>query len=183
MTEKEKMLAGLPFLGGDPEIMKDKSRARRLAERYNSSGEDEGEEREQILRELFGSCGKNIQIKPPFHCDYGYRIQIGDNFLANFDCVILDSGSVSIGDNCLLGPQTCIYSLNHPLDAAERRTGRQIPKPVRIGNDVWFGGNCVVLPGVTIGNNVVIGAGSVVTHDIPDNSLAVGNPARVIKKL
>lgn len=182
MTEKEKMLEGLPYLGGDPELMGDKSRARLLAERYNASGED-AEEREALLRELLGACGENVQVKPPFHCDYGYRIKIGKNFLANFDCVILDSGSVEIGDNCMFGPQTCIYSLNHPLDREARRTGLQLPKPVRIGNDVWLGGNCVVLPGVNIGNNVVVGAGSVVTHDLPNDCLAVGNPARVIKKL
>ena len=181
LSEKEKMQAGLPFDGGAPEMMADKSRARTLAERLNHSSEEETELRDKTLRELFGSCGEKIFIKPPFHCDYGYNIHVGENFFANFDCVILDAAPVTIGKNCLMGPQTCIYAVNHPLDVEERLKGTLIPAPVTIGDNVWFGGNCVVLPGVTIGNNVVVGAGSVVTKDVPDDAVIAGNPAKIIK--
>lgn len=181
ITEKQKMMTGLPFNGGDPELMQDKSHARTIAERYNRTTERETKLRDLTLRELFGSCGDKIFIKPPFHCDYGYNIHVGENFFANFDCVILDAAPVTIGKNCLMGPQTCIYAVNHPLNVEERLKGTLIGKPVTIGDNVWFGGNCVVLPGVTIGNNVVVGAGSIVTKNVPDNAVIAGNPAKILK--
>ena len=120
-TEREKMTAGEPFWTNDPQLMEDKKRARRLAEQYNRSSEEEPELRQKLLREIFGRCGEKIFIKPPFHCDYGYNILIGENFFANFDCVFLDAATITIGDNCLIGPKTCIYAIGHPMDAEERK--------------------------------------------------------------
>ncbi|MBB5264582.1 maltose O-acetyltransferase [Catenibacillus scindens] len=180
-TEREKMTDGEIYMTGDAHLMKDKSRARTLAARYNGTTEEEGDLRRSLLKELLGSCDDEIFIKPPFKCDYGYNIFVGKKFFANFDCVMLDAAPIYIGDNCLMGPKTCVYAVNHPMTAAERATGAAKGKAVHIGDNVWFGGNCVVLPGVTIGDNVVVGAGSVVVHDLPDNCLAVGNPARVVR--
>ena len=181
MTEREKMTSGAWFMTGDPELMECKARARERAGAYNATGEHEPERRVQLLKELFGSCGEKPFIKPPFHCDYGFNIHVGDRFFANFDCCFLDAAPIVIGDDCLIGPHTCIFAVNHPLDPEARKTGVARGAEVRIGNNVWFGGNCTVLPGVTIGDNAVIGAGSVVVSDIPANAVAVGNPARVVK--
>ena len=183
ISEREKMTAGGFYYGSDPQLMEDKKRARVLAEKFNHSSEDDPERRLEILRELLGSFGNKILIKPPFHCDFGYNIHIGENFLANFDCVFLDAAPITIGDNCLIGPKTCLYAVGHPLDVETRVAGINIAKPIVIGNNVWIGGGTTVVPGVTIGDNAVIGAGSVVTKDIPANALAVGNPARVIRML
>ena len=180
-TEREKMTDGEVYVTGDPQLMEDKKRARTLAAMYNSTTEAEPERRLALLKELFGGCDDKIFIKPPFKCDYGYNIFVGKNFFANFDCVMLDAAPIYIGDNCLMGPKTCIYAVNHPLKARDRVSGVAQGSAVHIGDNVWFGGNCVVLPGVTIGHNAVIGAGSVVTQDIPENALAVGNPARVVR--
>ena len=122
-------------------------------------------------------------IEPPFHCDYGYNIHVGEKFYANFDCIILDVGEVRIGKNCLLAPRVCIFTVGHPIDPELRSTGVEAAKPVIIGDNVWIGGNTVINPGVTIGDNVVIGSGSVVTKDIPSNVVAVGNPCKPIKTL
>ncbi len=180
-TEREKMTSGEIFMTGDLALMEDKKRARTLAAKYNATAEDEPEHRLALLKELLGSCDDQIFIKPPFKCDYGYNIHLGKKFFANFDCVMLDCAPIYIGDHCYMGPKTCIYAVNHPLTARERNTGAARGSAVHIGNNVWFGGNCVVLPGVHIGDNAVLGAGSVVVHDIPDNALAVGNPARVVR--
>ena len=146
-TEKEKMLAGEAFRTGDPELMTDKKNARVLAEQYNRSPEDDPDLRKTLLKKLFGRCGEKIFIKPPFHCDYGYRIFTGENFFANFDCVFLDAGPIEIGDNCMIGPKTCIYAVSHPLNPDERRKGIGLPGKVKIGNDVWIGGGVTILPG------------------------------------
>ena len=182
-TEKEKMLAGEAFKTGDPELMEDKKRARVLAEKYNRSSEDDLLLRKSILKELFGKCGEKIMIKPPFHCDYGYQISVGENFFANFDCVFLDAAPIQIGDNCMIGPKTCIYAISHPLDPIERQKGIGLPLKVIIGNNVWIGGGVTILPGVNLGNNVVVGAGSVVTKSFGDNVVIAGNPAKIIKKI
>ncbi len=177
------MLAEEPFNTADAELMNDKKNARTLAEKYNHSFEDEIVLRHDILKKLFARCGKNIMIKPPFHCDYGYNIFLGEKFFANFDCVFLDAAPIIIGDNCMIGPKTCIYAISHPLDAKERAKGIGLPKKVVIGNNVWIGGGVTILPGVCLGNNVVVGAGSVVTKSFPDDVVIAGNPARIIKKL
>lgn len=183
MTEKERMLAEQLYISMDEELGKDNKRARRLTRLFNSSTEEQKEERTRLLRELFQSTGERIYIEPPFRCDYGSNISIGNNFYANFDCTILDVCQVTIGENVLFGPKVCVYAAAHPIDATIRDTGLEYGKKVRIGNSVWVGGNTVINPGVTIGNNVVIGSGSVVTKDIPDNVIAAGNPCRVIRKI
>lgn len=138
-------------------------------------------QRLELLQELLGDCTEDIFIRPPFHCDYGFNIHVGKNFFANYQCIMLDAAPIHIGDNCLMGPQTCLYTVNHPMDAATRVANYVYGEPITIGDNVWFGGNCVVLSGVTIGNNAVIGAGSIVTSDIPDNAVAAGNPARILR--
>ena len=182
-TEKEKMISEEPFATNDSELMEDKKNARILAEKYNHSSEDDLVLRKTILQQLFGKCGEKILIKPPFHCDYGYQIFVGENFFANFDCVFLDAAPIIIGDNCMIGPKTCIYAISHPLDAQERQKNIGLPGKVTIGNNVWIGGGVTILPGVTLGDNIVIGAGSVVTKSFPPNVVIAGNPARIIKKV
>jgi len=181
-TEREKMINGEPFLTSDPELMEDKKKARILCSRFNESPEDEMI-RTALLKEIFGHCGEKIAVKPPFHCDYGYNIYVGDDFFMNFDCVFLDAAPIRIGAHCMIGPKTCVYSIGHPLDAISRREKIGIPKPVTIGDDVWIGGNVTILPGVTIGDNTVIAAASVVTRSFPDHVLIAGNPARIVKKI
>lgn len=183
MTEKEKMLSQGLYSPNDDELKKDAMRSRRLTRLYNSTTEDEREYRLQLLKELFGSTGEHITVEPPFRCDYGSNTYIGENFYANFDCIILDVAKVFIGDNCFFGPRVCVFTPAHPIDAEVRNTGIEYGKEIHIGNNVWVGGNTVINPGVTIGNNVVIGSGSVVTKDIPDNVVAVGNPCKVIRPI
>ncbi|CEG25578.1 maltose O-acetyltransferase [Bacillus sp. B-jedd] len=180
-TEKEKMLAGEMYVPADPELVEERLKARRLANAYNQTAETEFERRTEILQELFGSVGKNSFIEPDFRCDYGSNIYAGDNFYANFNCVILDVCEVRFGDNCMLAPGVHIYTATHPLHPVERNSGREFGKPVTIGNNVWIGGSAVINPGVTIGDNAVIASGAVVTKDVPANTVVGGNPARVIK--
>jgi maltose O-acetyltransferase len=182
-TEKQKMLAGNLYLASDSELVADSQRCARLLRLYSNTGAHERERRSQILRSLFGNVGENPVITPPFHCDYGIHISIGDNFYMNFGCVILDCNKVQIGSNVLCGPYVQIYAATHPIDPAVRLTGRELAVPVAIGNNVWIGGGAIICPGVTIGDNTTIGAGSVVVKDIPTNVLAVGNPCRVIREL
>ncbi|MFS0674600.1 sugar O-acetyltransferase [Ornithinibacillus sp. 179-J 7C1 HS] len=182
-TEKEKMLLGELYLAGDTELVNERIEARRLTRLYNETIETDNQKRKTILEELFGSIGKNIFIEPTFRCDYGYNIHVGENFYANFNCVFLDVCEIKIGDNCFIAPGVHIYTATHPLNAKERISGAEFGKPVRIGDNVWIGGSSVINPGVTIGNNVVIASGSVVTKDVPDNVLVGGNPARVIREI
>jgi maltose O-acetyltransferase len=180
MTEKEKMLAGEFYNASDPGLTSERLSARRLMHIFNLSSPDESQKHRDILRRILGSIGDNFKIEPPLSCDYGYNIHIGDYFYANYNCVILDVCRVDIGNHVLFGPGVQIYTAAHPLDPAVRLSGAEFGKPVKIGDNVWLGGGVIVLPGVTIGKNSVIGAGSVVDRDIPENVVAAGNRCRVI---
>lgn len=182
-TEKEKMLAGELYHADDPELVQDRLRARRLTRLYNQTKEDESEKRKEIIQELLGEVGKNYFIEPTFRCDYGYNIQVEDNFYMNFDCIMLDVCEIKIGTNCQIGPGVHIYTATHPLDAKRRISGTELGKPVTIGNNVWIGGGSIINPGVKIGDNVVIASGSVVTKNIKTNLVIGGNPTHKIKKL
>ncbi|MCX4349769.1 MAG: sugar O-acetyltransferase [Alphaproteobacteria bacterium] len=183
MTEKEKMLSGQLYRAEDGELSALRFEARNLCHVFNRTNENQKSYRQKIIRELLGRVGTNVNIHPSFRCDYGFPITIGNNFYANYDCIILDVCPVTIGDNVMFGPRVCIYTAGHPLDAEVRAAGVEYGKPVTIGDNVWIGGNTVVNPGVKIGNNVVIGSGSVVTKDIPDNVIAAGNPCRILRAL
>ncbi len=182
-TEKEKMLQGELYNPADPQLVKERENARRLTRLYNESSETEHGKRKELLKELFGSIGENIGIEPSFRCDYGANIHVGENFFANFDCVILDVCEVRIGDNCLLAPGVHIYTATHPIHPIERNAGTEYGKPVIIGNNVWIGGRAVINPGVTIGDNAVIASGAVVTKDVPANVVVGGNPAKMLKQI
>ena len=181
-SEKEKMLAGEPYLAFDNELVAERVFALGLLHRFKTSDPTDQELLQSILRELIPHAGSNFTIVPPFHCDYGYNIHCGDNVFFNANCVVLDVVTVKIGSYSLFGPGVQIYTATHPLDAQQRRTVESA-EPITIGEDCWIGGGAIICPGVTIGDRVVIGAGSVLTKDIPSDSLAVGNPARVIRKL
>ena len=183
LTEKQKMLAGELYNCKDEELARERLHARRLTRMFNSTFENEQANRHSLLKQLFGSLAGEAVVEPPFHCDYGYNIHLGDRVYANFDCVILDVCEVRIGSGCLLGPGVHIYTAAHPLDASKRAQGEEYGRPVRIGNNVWIGGRAVILPGVSIGDNVVIAAGAVVTANVPDHSLVAGNPGAVRKRL
>lgn len=182
-TEKEKMLNGELYDASDPELVADRERARRLTRRYNRTEPDDHEERRDVLEDLLGSLGEVCFIEPSFRCDYGDNIHVGENFYANFDCVILDVCRVEIGRNCQLGPGVHIYTATHPLDADERIKGPEYGKPVTVGDNVWIGGQAVLNPGVTVGDNAVVASGAVVTEDVPDDVVVQGNPATVVKEL
>jgi maltose O-acetyltransferase len=183
MTEREKMLAGELYLASDSELKTMRCNARRLTRLFNATTEDDDDLRDEILHELLGKRGAKVEIEPPFRCDYGTFISVGENFYANFGCVILDCNRVTIGDNVMLAPHVQIYAAHHPLDWSTRIAGPELASPITIGNNVWIGGSAIILPGVTIGDNAVIGAGSVVTRDVPANVAAAGNPCRVIREL
>ncbi|WP_145119514.1 sugar O-acetyltransferase [Rosistilla oblonga] len=180
-SEREKMLAGALYDALDPELVADRERARDLCHDLNASRERDQELRRRLLTELLGSGGDSVWIQPPFYCDYGSNIRLGQRVYFNFNCVVLDVRAVEIGDFSFFGPGVQIYTASHPLEAKLRRT-QEFGKPVSIGSDVWVGGGAIILPGVTIGSRTVIGAGSVVTKDIPEGVLAAGNPCRVIRE-
>ncbi|TLS36971.1 sugar O-acetyltransferase [Pseudalkalibacillus caeni] len=182
-TEKAKMLAGELYNPLDPQLFKERENARRLTRQFNQTLETDHDKRITLLKGLFGSSMKNLYIEPPFYCDYGSNIHVGNNFFANFDCVILDVCNVTIGDNCMIAPGAHIYTATHPINPLERNAGTEYGKPVTIGDNVWIGGKAVINPGVTIGNNVVIASGAIVINDIPDNVVVGGNPARIIKEI
>ena len=184
MTEMEKMKAGLEYSYADPELVARKGRAIEMCAEYNTiKGTDYAAQYEYLKATMFGSVGERVWIAQPFCCDCGRNIHIGSDFTGNFNLTILDIREVFIGDHVMIGPNTLITTVGHPLSPKGRRQYLACAKPVRIGSDVWIGGNVTILPGVTIGNNVVIGAGAVVTKDIPDNSLAMGIPAKVVKSI
>ncbi len=181
-SEKEKMLAGDFYNADDEELIKERDYARSLTFEFNNTKPIEKVKRQEILKKLIIAKG-SFHIEAPFNCDYGYNIEVGENFYANYGCIILDVNKVKIGDNVLLAPNVQIYTATHPTDPIERLTGKEYGKPIVIGNNVWIGGGTIICPGVTIGDNVTIGAGSVVTKDIDDNVIAGGNPCRVIKTI
>ena len=184
MTEEDKMLAGELYDGvANGELSKELYQAKDLCYEYNQIKPSKIKERNEIMRKILGSTKEKFLIEQPFMCDYGYNIEIGENFYANHNLVILDGNRVKFGNNVFIAPNCGFYTAGHPIDAKRRNQGLEYAKPIEVGNDVWIGGNVVVLPGVKIGNNCVIGAGSVVNKDIPNNSLAVGNPCRVIKTI
>ena len=183
MTEQERMLAGKLFYSGNSELRSLRNRARELLSQYNSTKKKKKELRKNILAELLGTMGTHVFIKPPFRCSYGTNIHIGNHFYANMDCLILDSCPVQIGSNVMFGPRVNVFTDSHPLDPIVRTRKLVYGKPVIIGDRVWIGGGAILCPGVQIGKDSVIGAGSVVTHDIPPRTVAAGNPCRVIRKL
>lgn len=184
MTEKEKCAAGLLYNANyDEELIQERIACKDLCQEYNALKNSDAEKRYQLLKKIIGRMKENICIEPNFWCDYGYNIKVGENFYANHNLVILDCAKVEFGDNVFIGPNCSFYTAGHPLDVQQRNEGLEYALPIKVGDNVWLGGNVVVLPGVSIGNNSVIGAGSVVTKDIPDNVVAVGNPCRVVKSI
>ena len=183
MTEAEKLDAGMEYDFTESEVRGRKFRAVKGCKKLNAIDMTDTAARDAAIRELFGSAGKSPVVLPEFHCDNGGNIHVGDNFFANYNVTILDNREVRIGDNVMIGPNTLIATVGHPLSPAKRRAHTAIAKPVRIGNDVWIGGNVTILPGISIGSNVVIAAGAVVTKDVPSNSLVGGVPAKFIREL
>ena len=183
MTQREKMAAGLPYFPGDPELEEARRRAKELCQRFNQVCLQDREEGRRLLEQLLGSMGREVQIEPMFWCDYGFHITAGEGLYVNHNCVILDCAQVTFGDHVLIGPNCGFYTAGHPMDAQTRNTGEEFAAPITVGSSVWFGGNVTVLPGVAIGDGAVIGAGSVVSRDIPAGVLAVGNPCRPVRTL
>ncbi len=179
-SEREKMLAGQLYDPLDPELVAARERARDTCQALNATREGEREERRRLVSDLFGCGGGSVWLQPPFFCDYGSNIELGERVFFNFYCIVLDACRVRIGSFTLLGPAVQILTPLHPLDPIARR-GQEYAKPVTIGSDVWIGGGAIILPGVTIGSRAVIGAGSVVTRDVPEGAFAAGNPCRVIR--
>ena len=182
-TEKEKMKSGELYSAFESTLVAERATAHKLFTELNNLGKSNPEARENILKRLLGQCGENLWVESPFFCDYGHMISIGDNVFINFNCTILDAAAVTIGNDVLLGPNVHLYSATHPTDSAVRAEGLEYAKPISIENNVWVGGSVVICPGVTIGARSVIGAGSVVTKNIPPDTVAAGNPCRVIKQV
>jgi len=183
MNEREKMINGEVYEPFCPELEADRIRAKKLCLKYNSIPPDRLEEKFEILKELLANAGDNSVIEPDFFCDYGYNIEFKGFVYVNHNSVFLDCAKITIGSNTFIGPNCGLYTAIHPINAKERIEGRESAKPITIGSEVWLGGNVVVLPGVTIGDRAVIGAGSVVTKDLPSDVVAAGNPCRVIKHI
>lgn len=182
MTEKEKMKNGQTYLGTEEELVRERDSAKDLCFEFNNIKPSFRKERQDIINKLFGKVGENAWIESPFNCDYGYNISVGNNFYANHNCIILDPASVTIGNNVLLGPNVGIYTPGHPFNVEERIKGHEYAKPVTIGDNVWIGADVSIIGGVTIGENTVIGAGSVVTKDIPSGVLAVRKSCKSYKR-
>jgi len=182
MTELERQQKGMLY---NPYKVKhlEYHTKKELVAKFNATSWDAGIDRMKYLKDVFAKMGDRAYIEPPFYCDHGWKISVGDNFYANTGFLVLDEAEVIIGNNVFLAPRVCIYTAGHPIDAGVRNTALEFAKPVRIGNDVWIGGNVSINPGVTIGNNVVIGTGSVVVKDIPDGVVAVGNPCKVLRQI
>lgn len=182
-SEKEKMLSGKPYKSFGEELLRERQLAKELIFDFNALRPAEIDKRNDIIKKLFGKTGKTFFIEPPFRCDYGYNIEVGENFYANYNCIILDCAKVIIGDNVLFAPNVSLYTAGHPIHYEIRNQEIEYAFPITIGNNVWIGGNVVINPGITIGDNTVIGAGSVVTKNIPANVIAVGNPCKVLRQI
>ena len=183
MTERENMLAGLPYHVQDEELIHLHRACVDACARCDSILPSRLEERREALRRILGKTGEDFLIEPGFRCDYGFNIELGEHFFANYQLIILDCAPVRFGKHCFIGPQCGFYTAIHPLDPVQRASGLEYARPITVGDDVWFGGHVTVLPGVTIGDGSVIGAGSVVTHDIPAGVVAAGNPCRVLRSV
>jgi len=183
MNQKERMLKGLPYKSWLDGLPEERKAARVRTREYNTLEPGDKERRNELIREILGKTGEQIFIEAPFLCDYGRNIEVGENFYANFNLVILDVARVVIGDNVMIAPNVAIYTAGHPVHPVSRNSGYEYGIGITIGNNVWIGGNVVINPGVRIGDNVIIGAGSVVTKDIPDNLIAVGNPCRPVREI
>ena len=182
-TEKEKMLAGELYTASDPELVAEYRRAHARLALLNASAASESAARIALLRELFAHLGDDAAVQPTFRCDYGYNISVGARTFINYDCVFLDCNRISIGEEVQIAPGVHLYTATHPVDAATRRSGLELARPITIASGVWLGGRTVVLPGLSIGENTVVGAGSVVTRSLPANVVAAGNPCRVLRSL
>jgi maltose O-acetyltransferase len=180
---KERMLRGELYLFDSPELEADFARAQGLLERYNATRHAEAELRERLLRELLGSVGEGVVVRPEFRCDYGYNIHIGASTFVNYDCIMLDVAPIRIGAACQLATRVQLLTPSHPIDPEPRRSGWEAAEPITIGDNVWLGGGAIVCPGVTIGDDTVVGAGAVVTRDLPAGVVAVGVPARVLREI
>ena len=183
MNHKERMLAGLPYKAWLDGLAEERMENKKRIYRYNLLPPDAEQEQDALIKEILGKTGETVHIEAPFHCDYGYNIEVGENFFANYNLTILDVGKVRIGKNAQIAPNVSIYTAGHPIHLDARNTGYEYGIEITIGDNVWLGGNVCIMPGVTIGDNVVVGAGSVVTKDIPDNVIAAGNPCRVIREI
>ena len=177
------MLLGLPYKAWMDGLQEERIANKKKVYEYNNLPPEKWDKQTELLKNILGKTGENVHIEAPFHCDYGYNIEVGENFFANYNLIVLDVGKVCIGDNVQIAPNVSIYTAGHPIHPDSRNSGYEYGIPVTIGDNVWIGGNSCIMPGVTIGNNVVIGGGSVVTKDIPDNMIAVGNPCKVIREI
>lgn len=183
MNQKERMLAGLPYKAWLDGLSEERLENKKRIYKYNNLDPSDEKTRDNLIKEIFGNTGKIINVEAPFHCDYGYNIEVGENFFANYNLTILDVGKVKIGSNAQIAPNVSIYTAGHPIHPDSRNSGYEYGIPITIGDNVWIGGNTCIMPGVTIGNNVVIGGGSVVTKDLPDNVIAVGNPCKILREI
>ena len=183
MNQKERMLAGLPYKAWLDGLSEERMENKKRIYQYNLLAPDAVEEQEQLIKKILGKTGCHVHIEAPFHCDYGYNIEVGENFFANYNLTVLDVGLVRIGNNAQIAPYVSIYTAGHPVHPESRNSGYEYGIAITIGDNVWIGGNAVIMPGVTIGDNVVIGAGSIVTKDLPSNVIAAGNPCRVIREI
>ncbi len=183
MDQKERMLAGLPYKAWLDGLEEERLECKKKIYEYNMLPPGQWDRMTEIIKSILGKAGENVYIEPPFRCDYGYNVEVGENFYANYNLIIIDVAKVTIGKNALLAPNVAIYTAGHPIHPESRNSGYEYGIPVTIGDNVWIGGNTVIMPGVDIGGNVVIGAGSVVTKDVPSWSIAAGNPCRVLRKL
>ncbi len=183
MTEREKMLAGELYRPEDPELVKLHLRSRKLFGKYNKIKPEKVKKLNKLIKKILGKTGDNVRVAPPFYCDYGCNITVGENFFANYGCVMLDVNKITIGKNCMLAPCVKLFSATHPVRAEERYNGVELGLPITIGDNCWIGGNSVINPGVSLGNNVVVGSGSVVTKSFGDNVVIAGNPAKIIRHL